>query len=116
MCIDYRRLNDITKKNRAPIPMISELRERTARAKVFTKIDLRDGFHNILVWNEDREKTAFKTRYGHYEYNVLPFGLCNAPVTFQTMINRIIGSMSDRSVVAYVDDILVFSENEKDPH
>lgn len=114
LCIDYRGLNDDTVKDRTPLPNINEMRDRLAKAKYFSKLDLRDGFHNILVAPEDRHKTAFRTRYGHFEYNVLPFGLCNAPATFMGMMNRIFGDLYDDFLEVFVDDLLVFSETEEE--
>ena len=107
LCIDYRGLNNVTIKDRTPLPNISEMRDRLRDAKVFSKIDLRDGFYNILVAPEDRHKTAFRTRYGHFQFNVVPFGLCNSPATFMACMNRIFGPLYDYCVIAYVDDILI---------
>ena len=110
LCIDYRGLNNVTIKDRTPLPNISEMRDRLCGAKVFSKIDLRDGFYNILVAPEDRHKTAFRTRYGHFQFNVVPFGLCNSPATFMACMNRIFGALYDNCVIAYVDDILIYSK------
>ena len=112
--MDYRGLNSVTVKDRTPLPNIKEMQERLQGAKVFTKLDLRDGFHNILVDPKDCHKTAFRTRYGHYEFKVLPFGLCNAPATFMKMMNRIFGTLYDTCIICYVDDILVYSRNAQD--
>jgi hypothetical protein len=90
------------------------MRERLEGAKYFSKLDLRDGYYNVLVAPEDRHKTAFRTRYGHYEFNVLPFGLCNSPATFMRMMNRIFGPLYDVSVIAYVDDILIYSKTKEE--
>jgi len=109
LCIDYRMLNKNTVKDVTPLPNIAELRDRFLGAKFFTKIDLRDGYYNIRIAEEDIHKTAFQTRYGHFEFTVLPMGLTNAPATFMTMINRIFGDLADKYVVAYLDDILVYS-------
>jgi len=108
-CIDYRKLNDITIKNRYPLPNISELQDRLAGAQHFTALDLR-GAYNLIRMKEGEEwKTAFRTRYGHYEYLVMPFGLTNAPATCQALINNVLRAHLDIFVVAYLDDILVYS-------
>lgn len=113
LCIDYRGLNAITKKDSTPLPHLGELRDRLSKAKVFSKMDLRDGFYNILMATEDRHKTAFRTRYGHYEWVVLPMGLCNSPATFQTLMNRLFGHLYDEFVIVYLDDILIYSEDKE---
>ena len=95
LCIDYRMLNKNTVKDVTPLPNIAELRDRFLGAKLFTIIDLRDGYYNIRIAEEDIHKTAFQTRYGHFEFTVLPMGLTNAPATFMTMINRISGDLAD---------------------
>ena len=112
--VDYRGLNNITIKDRTPLPNIKEMQERLRGATVFTKLDLRDGFNNILIKPEDQHKTAFRTRYGHFQYRVLPFGLCNAPATFMRMMNRVFGDLYDDCIIAYVDDILIYSNTLED--
>ena len=110
-CVDYRNLNKLTILNKYPLPLIDELRDRVAGAKVFTNLDLKDGYHLIRMRKGDEHKRAFRTRYGQYEYKVMPFGLVNAPATFQTMMNKILREFLDHGVVVYLDDILIYSEN-----
>ncbi|GBG72145.1 hypothetical protein CBR_g11078 [Chara braunii] len=109
MCIDYRGLNAITVKNVEPLPRIDDLLDRVQGAKYFSKIDLKSGYHQIEVHPDDQYKTAFRTRYGHYEFIVMPFGLTNAPTTFQRCMNDLFRPWLDRFVVVYLNDILVFS-------
>lgn len=111
--IDYRALNLITKKNNAPIPRIDEMLDRLGQARVFSKMDLKTGFHQIRVKPEDIEKTAITTRYGLYEFLVMPMGLCNAPATFQSLTNEIFYDYMDDFIVVYIDELLVFSKNEE---
>ncbi|GBG82658.1 hypothetical protein CBR_g35024 [Chara braunii] len=109
MCIDYRGLNAITVKNAEPLPRIDDLLDRVQRCRYFTKIDLKSGYHQIIVRPEDQHKTIFQTRYGLYEFVVMPFGLCNSPGTFQHAMNRIFHEYLDKFIVMYLDDILIFS-------
>lgn len=115
MCVDYRGLNNITVKDRTPLPAIADLREQVRGAKFKTKLDIRDAFHTIRIKPEDTYKTAFRTRYGHFEFTVCPFGACNSPATFVRMMNRIFGDLYDKGVIAYVDDMLIYS-NSYDKH
>lgn len=109
LCVDYRGLNKITVKNRLALPLISETLDRVVGAARFTKLDLRDAYHRIRIKRGDEWKTAFRTRYGHFEYLVMPFGLTNAPATFQAYINEALRGLLDVICVAYMDDILIYS-------
>src|SRR5437588_12776905 len=111
--IDYRGLNKIMIKNRYPLPLMNELRDRLGKAKFFTKLDLKNGFYLLRIAKGDEWKTAFRCRYGLYEYTVMPCGLCNAPATFQSMINDVFHDLLDEGVVVYLDDILIYNEDEK---
>ncbi|KAI7279554.1 hypothetical protein KC343_g1963 [Hortaea werneckii] len=113
LCVDYRGLNAITKKNRHPLPLISETLDRLGRAACYSSIDLKDAYHRIPVKKGDEWKTAFRTRHGHFEYMVMPFGLTNAPATFQSYFNRALAGLVDTSCVVYLDDILVYSDSHE---
>ena len=112
--VDYRKLNDITIKNRYPLPNIGELRDRLSHTKIFTKLDLRRVYNLIRIKEGEEWKTAFRTRYGHYKYLVIPFGLTNTPVTCQALVNNVIRTYLNRSAIAYLDDILIYSGNKKE--
>jgi Reverse transcriptase (RNA-dependent DNA polymerase)/RNase H-like domain found in reverse transcriptase len=116
LCVDYRGLNRITRKNRYPLPLMSEILNRVVSTKRYTKIDLRNVYHRIRIWSGDEWKTAFRTRYGQFEYQVLPFGLANTPATFQTYMNQALRGLVDITCVVYLDDILIFSVNPEDHH
>jgi len=109
-CVDYRKLNAITKKDQYPLPLIDETLARIAKARIFTKIDIRQAFHRIRISPEAEDLTTFRTRYGAYKFKVLPFGLTNGPATFQRYINNTLMGYLDEFCSAYMDDILIFSE------
>ena len=111
-CVDYRGLNAITVKNRYPLPLISETLDRLSKAKIYTKLDIISAFNRIRIKEGQEYLTAFRTRHGLFEYLVLPFGLCNGPATFQSYINESLRGYLDEFCTAYLDDILIYSENE----
>jgi hypothetical protein len=106
-------LNKITIKNYFPIQLIDDLIDRLHGAKVFTKIDLRSGYNQVRIHQDDIEKTAFRTRYGHFQYKVVPFGLTNAPATFQALVQDVLRPFLDLFVIVYIDDILIYSQDDR---
>lgn len=113
-CVDYRALNALTIKNRYPLPLLRETLARLSKAKFYTKLDVIGAFNRIRMAEGDEWLTAFNTRYGLFESLVMPFGLCNAPATFQARINEILHEYLDVFCTAYIDDVLIFSDNKKE--
>jgi hypothetical protein len=114
MCVDYRSLNEVTIKNKYPLPRIDDLFDQLKGACVFWKIDLRFGYHQLKIRASDMPKIAFITRYGLYEYTVMSFGLTNAPAYFMYLMNKVFIECLDKFMVVFIDDILIFSKNEED--
>ena len=116
LCVDYRGFNNITIKNRYPLPLIGESLDRLGQAKRFTQLDLTNAYYWMRICEDDEWKTIFQTRYGHFEYQVMLFGLSNAPATFQGYVNKILAKKLDIFVIVYLDNILIYTNNLGQPH
>jgi hypothetical protein len=114
LCIDYQELNRITIKNKYPLPRIEDLFDQLKEAKVFSKIDLRSGYHQLKIKEKDVQKTAIRTRYGHYEFRVMPSEVTNATSVFMDLMNRVFHMYLDLFVVVFIDDILIYSTNHQE--
>jgi hypothetical protein len=114
MCVDYRSLNDVTIKNKYPLPRIDDLFDQLKGACVFSKIDLQSGYHQLMIRATDIPKTAFITRYGLYEYTMMSFGLTDTPAYFMYLMNKVFMEYLDKFIVVFIYDILIFSKNEEE--
>ncbi|GKD48144.1 putative reverse transcriptase domain-containing protein [Tanacetum coccineum] len=114
MGIDYQELNKLTIKNRYPLPRIDDLFDKLQGSSVYSKINLRSGYHQLRVRDEDIPKTSFRMRHRHYEFQIMPFGLTNAPVVFMDLMNRVFKPYFDKFVIVFIDDILIYSRNKEE--
>ena len=113
LCIDYRELNKVTIRNQYPLPRIDDLFDQLQGVRVFFKIDMRPGYHQLKIRSEDVPKTAFRTWYGHYEFLVMPYGLTNALATFMDLMNRIFQPYLDQFVIVFINDIFIYSGSKE---
>jgi hypothetical protein len=114
LCINFRQFNKVIVKNKYPLPRIDDLFDQLKYAKIFSKIDVRSRYHQVRIKDEDINKTTFRTRYGHYEFTVVPFGLSNAPTVFMCMMNGVFKDYLDKFVIVFLDEILVYSKSEEE--
>jgi hypothetical protein len=114
LCMDFKQLKKVTIKNKYPLPRIDELFDQLKNAKIFSKIDPRSGYHHVRIKDEDINKTTFRTRYGHYEFTVVPFGLSNAPNIFMCLMNGIFREYLDKLFIVFLDDIVIYSKSEEE--
>jgi hypothetical protein len=114
MCVDYRSLNEVTIKNKYPLPRIEDLFDQMKGASILLKINLRSGYHQLKIRESDIPKTAFHTRYGLYEYTLMSFGLTNSPVYFMYLMNKVFVEYLDKFIVVFIDDIIIFSKTEEE--
>lgn len=114
MCVDYRSLNQLTIKNKHSMPCIDELFDQLIGARYFSKIDLRSGYHQVRIREQDIPKTAFRTRFGHYKFLVMRFGLTNAPTPFMTLMDTVLCPYLEKFIVVFLDNILVYSQTHKE--
>ena len=114
LCVDYRKLNKMTVKNKYPLPRIDDLFNQLKGVSIFSKIDLRSGYHQLRIKDVDVHKTSFITQYGHFEFLVMPFELTNAQATFMDLMNNVFRPYVDQFVVVFIDDILVYSKDRED--
>jgi hypothetical protein len=114
LCIGFRQLNKITVKNKYPLPRINDLFDQLKDAKILSKIDLRSGYHQVRIKEEDINKTTFRTRYGHYEFTLVPFGLSNAQAIFMCLMNGIFREYLDKFIIVFLDEIIIYSKSEEE--
>jgi hypothetical protein len=114
LCIDFKKLNKVTIKNKYPSPRIDDLFDQLKGGRMFSKIDLRSGYHQVRIKEENIRKTSFRTRYGHYEFMIVPFGLSNAPIFFMCLMNGVFREYLYKFVIVFLDDILVYSKSEEE--